>query len=224
MKKLSAVLACALTVGLLGGCGNSFDAAAYTKALLDNSYKNDSKQFVEMKIGTAEEAEEIYNQGLDAEMAEIGAYSGDISDEKMEEFRSVFASVLAGADYTVGDAEKQSDGSFIVTITYQQMNIYGPAMTSYIQVISDKAVEVQEAYANGEEVPSDAEMSEFVVMALKDSIAETMNSVTYDDPETTTIRIELNDNVYSPNESDVAKLTSLLFDIDEAMALLNSIQ
>ena len=44
----------------------SYAASEYLKALLDNSYKNDSSQLVSMKIKTAEEAAEIYEEGLDA--------------------------------------------------------------------------------------------------------------------------------------------------------------
>ena len=59
-KKIAVLLIVTLSAGLLGGCGQQFDAAAYVKALLDNSYKNDSKAFVEQKLGTAEEAVEIH--------------------------------------------------------------------------------------------------------------------------------------------------------------------
>lgn len=57
VKRIALALVCVLMVGILGGCGSKFDAQAYLNALLDASYKNDSTAFVEMKIGTAEEAE-----------------------------------------------------------------------------------------------------------------------------------------------------------------------
>ena len=59
MKKCEAVLAMAVVT--LTGCA-SFDASAYLKAILDNSYKNDSTAFVEQKVGTKEEAAELYQQ------------------------------------------------------------------------------------------------------------------------------------------------------------------
>ena len=40
-KKIAVLLILVLSTGLIGGCGQQFDAAAYVKALLDNSYKND---------------------------------------------------------------------------------------------------------------------------------------------------------------------------------------
>lgn len=214
MKKLSIVLACLLTVGMLGGCGTKFDAAAYTKALLDNSYKNDSTDFVSMKIGTAEEAAKLYEEGLDAEVdAMLASAGGTISEAQAQEFRQVFADLLAKAKYTVGEAEKQDDGSFVVTITYEQLQVFGPAMEQYMNTINDWAEEIQ---ATGN-IPSDDEMMEIIVGSLKDAFVDALGSATYAAPATTTIRIELNNNEYSPNEKDITNLEMVLFDIESMM-------
>lgn len=221
MKKLSIIAAVALTVGLLGGCGSKMDAAAYTKALLDNSYKNDSTDFVALKIGTAEEAADLYEQGLDAETDAMLAQSGNaISDEQAAEFRSVFADILAGAKYTVGEAEKQDDNSYVVTITYEQMQIFGPVMKEYIPEVEDMGNTWAEAYAAGEEIPSDEEMVAAIIDLMKDLFVEKLQTVTYADPQTTTIRIELKDNVYGPNQTDLMNLEASLFDVEAMNAAL----
>lgn len=221
MKKLSLILAGALTVGLLGGCGNSFDAAAYAKALLDNSYKNDSTQFVSMKIGTAEEAADLYEQGLDANVdAMVASAGGSISTEQAESFRQVFADIYGGAKYTVGEAEKQDDGSFVVTITYEQMNVFEPAMTAYMDEVNNMLEEWTAAAYAGEDIPSDAEMNEQIIDAYRQCFVDSLASVTYDAPETATLRIELKDNVWTPNESDVMNLEMVFFDMEDAMKVL----
>lgn len=220
-KKLSIILVCAMLVGVLGGCGNSFDASAYLKALLDNSYKNDSSQLVSMKIATAEEAAEIYEEGLDAEVNEIVSAVGSLSNDQIEEYRKVFADVLAGAKYTVGEAEKQDDGSFVVTVTYEQMNVFEPAMVAYMDAVIAQSTEWQTALENGEAVPSEDEMMEWIAMALKDCIAESLKSVTYDEPQTATVKISIKDNVWTPSTSDLANLEEVFFDLDDASAALN---
>lgn len=220
-RKLSIILACIMVVGILGGCGNSFDASAYLKALLDNSYKNDSSQLVSMKIATAEEAAEVYEQGLDAELNEILSAVGSLSDEQEAEYRKVFADVLAGAKYTVGEAEKQDDGSYVVTVTYEQMNVFEPAMVAYLEAVVAQNAEWQSAYDNGEAIPSDAEMMEWIVMELKDCIEDSLKSVTYDEPKTATVKISVKDNVWTPSSSDLANLEEVFFDLDDASAALN---
>ncbi|MBD5494228.1 MAG: hypothetical protein HDR12_07600 [Lachnospiraceae bacterium] len=219
-RKFAIILACIMVVGVLGGCGNSFDASAYLKALLDNSYKNDSSQLVSMKIATAEEAAEIYEEGLDAEVKEIASAAGSLSAEQEEEYKKVFADVLAGAKYTVGDAEKQDDGSYVVTVTYEQMNVFEPAMVSYMDAVIAQSTEWQNAALNGEAVPSDDEMMDWIITTLKDSIAESLKSVTYDEPQTATVKISIVNNVWTPSTSDLANLEEVFFDLDDASAAL----
>ena len=222
MKKLPLLLAGTLLVGLLGGCGNSFDAAAYAKALLDNSYKNDSAQCVSMKIGTAEEAEQIYNEGLDANVdAMVASAGGTISAEQAESFREVFADIYGGVKYTVGEAEKQDDGSFVVTITYEQMNVFEPAMTAYMEEVNSMVEEWTAAMTAGEAMPTDEEMNEQIISKYKDCFVDALANVTYDEPATATLRIELVDNVWTPNEDDVMNLEMSFFDMEDAM---NSLQ
>lgn len=221
MKKLSVIAACLATVGLLGGCGIKFDASGYAKALLDNSYKNDSTQFVAMKIGTAEEAADLYEQGLDAEVgAMLTAMGSMITDEQAQEFRDVFADILAGAKYTVGEAEKQDDNSYVVTITYEQMQIYSSAAEAYMEEVMDMRDEWTAAASAGEEVPSEDEMIEAVVNSLIDCFAEASQNATYAEPETATLRIELIDRVYTPNQSDLLELEKAFFDVENANAML----
>ena len=221
MKKLSIIAACLLTVGLLGGCGTKFDAAGYTKALLDNSYKNDSTAFVSQKIGTAEEAADLYEQGLDSEMDGMLASVGSISSEQEAEFRQVFANILAGAKYTVGEAEKQDDGSYVVTVTYEQMKVFGPAAETYMDEVMDYANSIQEAALAGGDIPSDDEITAAIIDMLKDCLSDSLKSVTYASPETMTITIEFNNNEYSPNENDLMDLEMSLFDIDD---FINNLQ
>ena len=54
MRKIALLLAGCCLIGTLSGCGG-VDFSAYLKALLDSHYLNDSTDYVELGIGTAEE-------------------------------------------------------------------------------------------------------------------------------------------------------------------------
>ncbi len=54
-----------LAVAMLGGCSTDTSVKTYLQALLDASYKNDSTAFVKMKLGTAEDAQALYERGID---------------------------------------------------------------------------------------------------------------------------------------------------------------
>lgn len=212
IKKLALVLSCVMVTGVLGGCG-SFDASVYLKALLDNSYKNDSTAMVEQDIATAEEAAAIYEEGIGMELDAIIASTG-IYEEQAEGMREVIASMLANVKYTVGEAEKQDDDSFVVTVTYEQMQIFGITMDNYMAAVETMVNDWAEAAMAGEEVPSEDEMMEEIVSIFVTTLEDAVANATYAEPKTTTVRVELTDGVYAPNEEDLQNLEYLLFDND----------
>lgn len=217
MRKVVVLLAAVMAAAVLGGCGNSFDASGYVKALLDNSYKNDSTEFVEQKVGTKEQAEELYEQGIDTEMNSITAQA-QFSDELSAEYREVLKDIFKNVKYTVGEATKGENNSYEVEVKYQKMNIFAPAMESFNTTSQAYINEMTEKAQNGEETPSEDEMTEEIYAMLKDALKESLENVTYEDEETTTIRIELKDKVYTPNEDDIYNLEMLLFDNDAVTA------
>ena len=216
MKKVALLLAAVLAAAVLGGCGGSFDASAYVKALMDNSYKGDSTEFVEQKVGTKEQAEQLYEEGIDTEMSAI-TQSVQLSDELQSEFKDVLKDVFKNVKYTVGEATKKDD-SYEVEVKYQKMNVFAPAMESFNAASEAYVTEMTEKAANGEDTPSGEEINEQVYVMLKDAIKEAMGSVTYGDEESTIVHIELKDKTWTPNEDDLYNLELLLFDSEAVSA------
>lgn len=212
MKKLAVIMSCITMVGMLAGCAK-FDASAYLQAILDNSYKNDSTAIVESGIATAEEAAAIYEQGLDAEVAAVTASAG-FTEEQLEGMRDVMADMLANAKYTVGEAEAQDDGSYVVTVTYEKMIVFGPAIENYMAEAEALATKWTEAALAGENVGSEEELTQEIIDLFGTTLAESAANATYEAPQTTTVRIEMVDEVYQPNQDDLMNLEMLLFDTD----------
>lgn len=213
MKKCAAAMLAAL-MAIVGvtGCGASFDASAYLKAILDNSYKNDSTAFVEQKLGTKEEAAELYQQGIDANIEQLSDFTLD--EETLSELESVFCEVYAKADYTVGEAEKQDDNSYIVKVTYRPMTLFTEVMSSYETALEDKAAEFTQRVENGEEI-SEEEIEQIAIQLYIEAIKTELADIQYGEESTMVIRIELNDNVYTPNENDVMNLEYALLGMNE---------
>lgn len=207
LKKIVFLLVGMCIAGLLGGCTSDSDARAYLQALLDASYKNDAETFVEIKLGTKEEAQALYEQGIDTG---VGAFCGrlGVSDEYREEFRRIYIDMLGKVRYDVGKAQKQSDGSFTVTVSYEKMNIFRPALELY----QDNVAAMVNEWASSADKPSEEEMVREVVLQFKESMETVLADVQYDEADTMTVRIELVDNVYTPNADDVAELEKALFD------------
>ena len=213
MKKLSMILACVMLAAFLGGCGASFDAAGYISAILDNSYKNDSSKFVSMKIGTAEEAAETYEESLSSEVDTLIEISGagPASDEQRAQVETIMKDIYAKAKYTVDGAEKQDDGSYVVTVSYEQLNVFGPAIEAYLADVES----LEEELLNATEMPSEDELMERLMTSYIDSFNNALANVSYDAPATTTIKVEIKDQMWQPNSSDVVELETNLFDVME---------
>ena len=213
VRKIALVLSCIMMMGLLGGCGEKFDASAYLKALLDNSYKNDATAIVEMEIATAEEAAALYEEGLQGELDMMLTTAG-ITEDQIPGIRDIMADMLAGAKYTVGEAVEQEDGSFVVTVTYETMNVFGPTTEKYLADVETMVTEWTEAMLAGEEAASEEEMTAKVYEMFGTTLQEVLANPTYAEPQETTVRIEMVDNMYQPNEDDLYNLEYLLYDSD----------
>lgn len=206
MKRIVMILVCVLTVGILGGCTSDQDVRSYLEALLDTSYKNETAAFVKMGLGTEEDAKALYEQGIDNGTEAFCSRLG-VTEEFKEDFRSLYKDMLAKVRYEVGNAQKQSDGSYQITVSYEKMNIFQPATTMY----QEKVAALAETWAEGD-TPSEEEMLNQIVLTYKESMETVLAEVQYNEPQTMTVRIELVGNVYTPNTDDVAELEKALFD------------
>lgn len=208
LKKVSLLLCAVLAISMFAGCGAKFDASAYVKAVLDNSYKNDSSGYVSQKIATAEEAKKVYDQGIDTEMNALVSSAGfSISDDTKAKFRTTFEKLFAAADYTVKEAEKQDDGSYKVTIEYKQLKVFENALKTFLE----KAGEVdQTSYTDQQALYDD------LTMMLADCIDAEVAAAQYGDVETMTVTVKLANKAYTVDQNDLLKLEQSLFDIAAA--------
>ncbi len=206
-QKIIFLLISIVAVSTLSGCTSDKKVKNYLQALLDASYKNDAAIFVDMKLGSEEEAQELYERGIDTGVGVFCSKLG-VPDAYRESFRQVYMDMLGKVRYTVDTAEKQSDGSYVVTVTYEKMNIFKPTLERYQEAVAALAASWQDA----EEPPAEEALAESVYMEFRNSMESVLSEVQYDEAATMTVRIELLENIYTPNTEDIAELEKALFD------------
>ncbi len=207
-NKIALLFAGILVAAMLGGCSTDASVKTYLQALLDASYKNDATAFVKMKLGTEEEAQALYERGIDTGVSVFCSRIG-ATDEYKEEFRAAYMDMLSKVRYTVDDANKQSDGSYIVTVSYEKMNVFKPAL----ELHQDHVAAMTEEWAKTpENAPAKEEMVKLALLEFKSSMETVLADVQYSEAQTINIRIELADNIYTPNADDIAALEKALFD------------
>lgn len=208
LKLLAVLTACIFAAGILGGCASDAAVKSYIQALLDASYKNDQTAFVEMNLGTAEEAQALYEQGIDNG---VSVFCGKIgaSEEYREEFRSTYVNLLSKVRYNVEEAKKQKDGSYVVVLSYEKMKVFKPAQEKYQK---NSTAMIEKWKKSSDKMPSEEDMKREVTLEFKRIMDEVLENVQYEAPASISIKIEIKDNVYTPNADDVAKLEAALFD------------
>ena len=168
--RIFTVLALLLTALLtLCGCRQEFDASSYLKAILDNSYKHDPTAFLDQEIGTEEQAEELFQQGIDNNMEAMTA-SLSVPEEQKGDFRTLFEAIYGKADYTVGEAEKQEDDSYVVTVTYRPMELFSQVETQLMDEVNNLTESYMEQAMNGGEVPDEETLTLEILQLYKDVV------------------------------------------------------
>ena len=122
--------------------------------------------------------------------------------------------MYANAKFTVGEVVKVDDKTFEVSVSYEKMQVFREAIADYEVEVSEFVTKWTESTLSGEEKPSDEEMNDYLFTKFKDCIKEALEEVSYAEPQTTVIRVELKENVWIANQNDLSKLENLLFDFE----------
>ena len=189
----------------------------YLSALLDVYCRNDSRAFVALGLGTEEDATLLYNAVLDSEILsmELDSYFGAECPEDLKtDLQTLLAQLLGGARYAVTGCELQADGTYKITIIYEQMIIFEPLMELYMAVVTDMA---STWFTDHASFPSDEEMMIHIVAALRDSLRVCLENVKYAAPAIATVTVRPQNGIYMPDLDDIENLENLLFDTNAVL-------
>lgn len=211
MKKgrISAALLLIGVVVLLGGC-TSFDASAYTQAVLDVSYKNETEKYIELTGASEEEAEVVFQENLDSTMEEFKTM--ELSEELEKNYRSLFEDIIKQVKYTVGEAVKTEEGNYTVDVTVEPITLFEDTYEEFQTKAEAYAADITNAVMSGEEMPSDEEMQADVYRLYYEILnAGVMSGMKYGEPEVVTIHInKTDDGTYEIAGEDIRALDEKL--------------
>lgn len=120
---LAAVLAVLMCLGLTA-CKQDFDAAGYTKAVLDANYQEEYADYAKFRDLSEEEAKKEIEDNRARLAGNELAGIGEVSDETKSAYIESLKTIEKLARYEVKKAKKQKDGSFIVEIGIKSSDIY----------------------------------------------------------------------------------------------------
>lgn len=198
---------------------SGFDAQAYLKAMLDVSYKNDSKEFVKIMGVSAEQAASIYEFGIDSAMqAFLQELDEDIPETLQNDFRELIKETYSKAKYDVKEAQKQEDGSYVVTVSYEQARVYEPMMWKTLECYRARLIEQRDVPAGG------VTEKQQILLAMKDAFQKVLSDVEYKEPAETFVTLIPQEDGYIMDANDGNRLSLLLFDTLDAWEMILELQ
>lgn len=205
IKRMAIVLMLILLSGTFSGCGKSDNAPQCLKACLDNELKGDTKAVVGLNLALSESAAaDAYDDSIDAQLNALFS-SFNISKELRKDFWEILLEINANTKYEVGDFTEQEDGSCVVTVTYEQLQVFEPAMEDALEAYDKVFQSWKEDPSSA--VQSDEEMEERFFTLLRGSLKKMLVNVKYKEPAETTITVvKAADKCYVPKRQDLDDL------------------
>lgn len=213
MKKKLTVLILTLCAILLCSCA-SFDAAGLLQGNLDLIYLNQyTDAYLESVDLTAEEADQQYADGIEAELEYFADYF-DIdltlcSDELKEQIREFYRNVYSHSKYEVGSAANNS-GTYVVSLTIYPIDI----IQQFMEKDADGFMTVWEArYNNGEfDAMTDQEFEAAWVSGILGALNARLPDIGYQAAESIAVQIakDETDGLYVITDNDFGRIDSLI--------------
>ena len=198
---------------VLTGCAR-FDAEGYAKASLDALYKGDFSLYSEITSIPAEEAEQVYQAHLDsyvdADLSRLGLDRSEISPESLEALSGFYRDLLASFRYTVLHAEKDDEGEYSVTVSYEPLQIQANLLSIDDEALRSQAMEPYlqlESISDSDIVPYNSDYLALRVEAYRAAL----DKAEYGLSQTFSIQIVRTDDQYQLSSDSLILLNQSLY-------------
>ena len=203
MKRMKRVLALGMAVLMCMGltaCGKDFDAAGYTKSVLDANYHAQYDKYAEYRGIPESDAKKEVTEGMRTQIE--SAFSGmDVSDEMMDKYIEVADKAYDLADFTVKDAKKQDDDSYVVTVVIKPSDVFSNS-SNYVNDIATE-------YADQGKDPTQTDV---LMDILVESLNRAIEANSYGDETTLEVHVTADkDGAYGIEESEMETLEATMF-------------
>lgn len=203
MKKMKRVLALGMAVLMCMGltaCGKDFDAAGYTKAVLDANYHAQYDKYADYRGISESDAKKEVTDGMKEQIT--SAFEGmDVTDAMMDKYIEAADKAYDLADFTVKDAEKQKDDSYVVTVVIKPSDVFANS-SNYVNDIATE-------YANKNLDPTQPDV---LMDILVESLNRAIKANSYGDETTLEVHVTADkDGAYGIEDSEMETLESTMF-------------
>lgn len=217
-KTISVVLALVLCVGIMSGCGASFDPSAFIKGGLDANYLGVfSDEYTNMIVdGDKDELAEDYEESMEGAAEAFAAYFeidlDACGDEVRAELTQLVKDIYAKSKYEIGDSTKSGD-KYLVDVTVYPMDILTKIVDEDYEDFYNDIADRDEAGEFNE--MSDEEFELVWANGIMDLLKARLATVDYLDPVTVSVQIvaDEEDGLYTMSDTDFQHVDELMIAI-----------
>lgn len=211
-KKTSLLLSIVMIACLVTGCAfGGFDASAYVRSCLDANLHGEFEEYAKITNSEVSDVENLYNSFLDTDLSFLKVYNAD--DETQTKFRELFIKLYKNTKYEVGEATKESDGSYTVPVKVYKMDVFKNVMAN-IEADMQAWAEGQVSTGN---TPSTDDIYAYVLDYMYDAISKEVDAPQYEEPVDKTIKVAKDSsNAYSIDQNELQSLLESMIDLENA--------
>lgn len=188
-RNISIILALAMCLGLLCGCGNKIEADTYVKDAIDAAYRCEiTDDYLGISGQERQECQENYESGV-TEKAEFMAMClsidlGACSDDILSDLTELMKEIYSHAKYEVGKVTRDGDNYF-VDVTVYPLDI----MQNCLPRMKEHYLKFVERVDAGEFKDKEAERDNIYAREAMDILRGAIDGMGYLEPETVQVEV-----------------------------------
>lgn len=211
------VFLCACIMWSITGCGNDFDAAGYTQALLHLTFQGDTKEAVQVIDGADKETLMVkYQESIDTFTANVITNQFDLSETKRLEFAELAAKIFSVMRYEVTGAEKTGEKEYEVSVSVQPSDVF----VNFRLLLTEDSLKMAENIKKGKYTGTEEEIDQQIMRDIINHAYELLdtayNRMNYGGSKTIILKVKADKNdEYSIDEEDMNNLITKILRLDE---------
>jgi len=176
-------------------------AGELVQAELDSQVKGQHDKLASIINGDVAEIKAKYDENIQKMVTEIRTALGmDISDELAEKVKNSILTIDSYAEYSIEESVKTDDG-FMVTVNYKPLENFNQLEDIVVEKMQDMDYEALLTMTEDEQI-------NVVLGIVEEVFDEIAAEPIYGDETTATVRVTLEDKLYTCNVSDFEDLVS----------------
>lgn len=184
----------------LAACGKDFDAAGYTKSVLDANYHGEYADYAKFRNLSEDEAKAEIEDAMD-DQVEAAFLGQGVSDEAKAKYKAAVIDVMKLSKYEVKEAKKGDDGNYTVTVEVEPVNAFSGANSAFEEITATYM-------ADGKDLTNPDVIIDALCEALNQAVAENA----YGEKVTMELHVTQDaDKVFGIEESEVSELENTMF-------------